>query len=193
MAKLVCAIFKNRSNAMLAMEDMLRHGFPQEDISALLTDTSNGREFGLAMRNKLPEGSALGTLIGGAAGALFAGLVATGQIADPGLGLAGVQPLVSTFAGFGAGAACGYVAGAIVGAAIPEYEADFISLVGKKPNHNGILLGIYCDASKAAEARKLLDAAGGSQITTKNVKTEKFLYEHPAVAGEYRPPMTTAH
>lgn len=192
MAKLVCAIFKNRSSTMLAMEDLLRHGFPQEDISALLTDTSNGREFGLAIKNKMPEGSALGTLIGGAAGALLAGLIATGQIADPGVGLAAVQPILSTFAGFGAGAICGYVVGAIVGAAMPEYEADFINMVGKQPNQNGILLGVYCDASKAAEARKLLEASDGGHITTKTVKTEKFLYEHPPV-GEYRPPVTTAH
>jgi hypothetical protein len=63
MAKLITGIFKSRSSAMLAVEDLMRHGIPQEDISIQMTDTSNGREFFTDCSTKAPEYGVLGTVI----------------------------------------------------------------------------------------------------------------------------------
>ena len=176
MAKLVTGIFKNRSSSMLAVEDLLRHGYPQEDISVAMTDGSNGREFFMDMASKAPEGATVGGLLGGAICAALAALVSTGNIADPGLGLAAVSPTISTLAGFGAGSLGGLLLGALFGSSIPEYEANMFSLDHKK--HGGILVGVYCHEKRCAEAHKVLDAAGGMHIRNKNVRTESLRYQN---------------
>jgi hypothetical protein len=77
MATLVTGLFKSRSNAERAVEDLLAHGWSRDDISLLMSDATQGREFGLAMASKAPEGAAAGGTIGGVLGAVAAGLVAT--------------------------------------------------------------------------------------------------------------------
>jgi hypothetical protein len=167
MAKLVTGLFKARSSAMLAIEDLMRHNVPQEDISVMMTDTASGREFFTEMATKAPEGGVLGAIIGGIIGGLLASLVTLGYIQDPGLGLAGLNVVLSALCGIGAGMLIGLIIGAAIGAGRPEYETNFHPVGG---NHSGFLVGVYCHPRREFEVRKLMEAAGGGFIRNKVVR-----------------------
>jgi len=126
-----------------------------------MSDATQGREFGLAMASKAPEGAATGGTIGGVLGAIAAGLVATGIVAVPGLGLVAAGPVLATLAGLGAGAAAGGVTGALIGVGLPEHEARFYH---EQIEYGGILVGVYTHDDRAKQARKILEAAGAEKV-----------------------------
>jgi len=67
------------------------------------------------------------------------------------------------------------VAGALIGICLPKYEAKFFSF---KPHSAGILVGAYVDdKSRQIEVKKVLEAAGGSQIGERKV----------AASSQFRP------
>jgi hypothetical protein len=161
MARLVTGLFKARSSAERAVEALLDEGWSRDDISLLMSDATQGREFGLAMATKAPEGAAAGGTIGGVIGAIAAGLVATGIIAVPGLGLVAAGPILAALAGLGAGAAAGGLTGALIGLGIPEHEAKFYN---ERLEHGGILVGVYTHDDRATQARKVLEATGAEAV-----------------------------
>jgi hypothetical protein len=161
MAKLVTGLFKTRSAAERAVENLVDDGYSREDISILMSDATRGREFALQMATKAPEGAAAGATIGGALGAVAAGLVAMGIIVVPGLALVAAGPVVATLAGLGAGAAAGGLTGALIGVGIPEHEAKFYN---EAIEQGGILLGVYAHDDRAAQARRLLEASGAEKV-----------------------------
>jgi heat induced stress protein YflT len=161
MAKLVTGLFKTRSDAERAVDSLVENGYPREDISLLMSDATRGREFALQMATKAPEGAATGATVGGALGAIAAGLVVLGIIAVPGLAILGAGPIVATLAGLGAGAAAGGLAGALIGMGIPEHEARFYNEAIEK---GGILLGVYAHDDRAAHAKKILEASEAENV-----------------------------
>jgi len=161
MATLVTGLFRSRSSAERAVEDLVARGWSREDISLLMSDATQGREFGLAMATKAPEGAATGGTIGGVLGVIAAGLVATGVVAVPGLALLAAGPIVATLAGLGAGAAAGGLTGALIGLGIPEHEARFYN---EALEYGGILVGVYTHDDRAPQARKILEAAGADKV-----------------------------
>jgi hypothetical protein len=161
MATLVTGLFKSRGNADRAVEDLVHYGFTRDDISLLMSDATRGREFGMQMATKAPEGAATGATIGGVLGAIAAGLVALGVLAVPGLGLVAAGPIVATLAGLGAGAAAGGLTGALIGLGLPEHEAKFYN---EAIERGGILVGVYTHDDRAGQAKKILDAAGAENV-----------------------------
>jgi hypothetical protein len=161
MATLVTGIFKTRSGAERAVNDLISNGFSRDDISLLMSDMTRGREFGVEMATKAPEGAAAGATVGGVLGAIAAGLVALGTIVVPGLGLLAAGPVVAVLAGLGAGAAAGGLTGALIGLGIPEHEAKFYN---EALERGGILVGVYSHDDKKDAARKILDAAGAEKV-----------------------------
>lgn len=161
MATLVTGLFKSRANADRAVEDLIHYGFTRDDISLLMSDATRGREFGMQMATKAPEGAATGATIGGVIGAIAAGLVALGVLAVPGLGLVAAGPIVATLAGLGAGAAAGGLTGALIGLGLPEHEAKFYN---EEIERGGILVGVYTHDDRAGHAKKILDAAGAENV-----------------------------
>ncbi len=161
MAVLVSGIFKTRETAERAIDDLIRAGFSRDDISLLMTDATRGREFGLEMSTKAPEGAAAGATLGGVIGGVAAGLVALGTIAIPGLALLAAGPIVAVLAGVGAGAAAGGITGALIGLGIPEHEAKFYN---EALERGGMLVGVYAHDDRKAIARKILDAAGAEVV-----------------------------
>ena len=161
MATLVTGLFRSRADAERAVEDLVHYGWSRDDISLLMSDATRGREFGLAMATKAPEGAATGATIGGVLGAVAAGLVALGVIAVPGLGLVAAGPIVATLAGLGAGAAAGGLTGALVGLGLPEHEAKFYNEAIEK---GSILVGVYSHSDRADQAKKILEAAGAEKV-----------------------------
>jgi len=170
MAKLITGIFTSRSSAMLAVEDLIRHGFSQDDISLLMSETTRGREFLVDEHTKSPEGLATGAAIGGVLGAIALGLTSVGMVAAPGLGIFAVGTWLSMLAGFGAGALSGGLIGGLVGLGVPEHEAE---LYRGEIEKGGILLGLFAaDNDRAAEAQRLLEANGGAHIKVENAKED---------------------
>jgi hypothetical protein len=161
MATLVSGLFKTRSAAERAVENLVDYGYSRDDISLLMSDATRGREFALQMATKAPEGAATGATIGGVIGAIAAGLVAMGIVVVPGLGLVAAGPVVATLAGLGAGAAAGGFTGALVGLGIPEHEARFYNEAIEK---GGILVGVYCHSDRADQARRVLQAADAEKV-----------------------------
>jgi hypothetical protein len=161
MATLVSGLFTNRMDAEHAVEDLVNYGWSRDDVSLLMSDATRGREFGLAMATKAPEGAATGATIGGVLGAVAAGLVALGIIAVPGLGLVAAGPIVAALAGLGAGAAAGGLTGALIGLGIPEHEAKFYN---EEIEKGGILVGVYTHDDRADQARKILESAGAGRV-----------------------------
>lgn len=164
MAKLITGLFRSRGAAMLAMEDLIRHGFSQDDISLLMSESTRGREFMMNESTKAPEGVATGAAIGGAIGALLLGLTAVGSIAAPGLGLVIAGHWLTALAGFGAGAIGGGLIGGLAGLGIPEHEAE---LYRGEIEKGGILLGIFATSDdRAKEALKLMEANNAEHVHT---------------------------
>ena len=161
MATLVSGIFRTREAAERAIDDLTRAGFSRDDISLLMTDTTRGREFGLDMATKAPEGVATGATVGGVLGGIAAGLVALGTIAIPGLGLLAAGPVVAVLAGIGAGATAGGLTGALIGMGIPEHEARFYNEEIKK---GAMLVGVYAHSDRKDIAHKILDASGAEVV-----------------------------
>lgn len=170
MAKLITGIFRSRSSAMLAVEDLVRHGFAQDDVSLLMSETTRGREFMVDESTKAPEGLAAGAALGGALGAIALGLTATGLLAAPAIGLFAAGQWLAMLAGFGAGALGGGVVGGLIGLGIPEHEAE---LYKGEIEKGGILLGVFAaDDDRNKEAMRLLEANGAEHVKSEHCKAD---------------------
>src|ERR1700722_17504587 len=170
MAKLITGIFHTRSSAMLAVEDLIRHGFMQDDISLLMSETTRGREFMVEDATKAQEGLAAGAAIGGAIGALVLGLSAVGMVAAPAAGIYAAGQWLAALAGFGAGALSGGLIGGLIGLGIPEHTAE---LYKGEIEKGGILLGLYTeDEERAKEAPRLLEANAAEHVKAEHVKDD---------------------
>lgn len=162
MSTLVTGIYASRVAAELASEELMKAGFPAEDISILMSETTQGREFAVRKGTKAPEGAAAGATIGGVLGAVAAGLAAVGTLTIPGLSLVAAGPLVAALSGLGAGAATGGLTGALIGLGVAEHEAKFLH---KEVEHGGILLGVYTHDDRVKMAREILDATGAQKLS----------------------------
>jgi hypothetical protein len=180
MAKLVTGLFNTRSGAMLAIEDLMRHGLAQDDLSMLNTDTTLGREFFTDIGTKAPEGGVIGVIVGGILGGIIAALMRLGHVPFPGVDMSAVSLLMVTLDGIALLGTIGLIIGLFIGASIPEYEEN---LYRADTRHGGILLGVYTHARREGEVRRLMEAAGGRDIRVKNVRDEAL----PARTREHVP------
>ena len=161
MSTLVTGLFTSRSAAENAAEELNNAGFASEDVSLLMSDTTQGREFAVKEASKAPEGAATGATIGGVIGAIAAGLAAVGTLAVPGLALVAAGPVVAALTGLGAGAAAGGLTGALVGLGIPEHEAKFYD---EEIRSGGILVGVYAHQDRVKLAKDILNDAGAEKV-----------------------------
>ncbi len=163
MSHLVTGIFNSRVSADNAVDELILAGFSSDDLSILMSDTTQGREFGIKTSTKAPEGAATGAAIGGTLGAVAAGLAAIASITVPGFAFVAAGPLVAALTGLGAGAAAGGLTGALVGLGIPEHEAHFYN---DEIQRGRILVGVYAHKDRKSQAKAILDAAGAEKVTT---------------------------
>jgi heat induced stress protein YflT len=161
MSKLVTGIFHTRESAEMAAEELVKSGFSSDDVSILMSDTTQGREFAIKKSTKAPEGAATGAAVGGTLGAIAAGLAAVATLTIPGLQVLAAGPVVAALTGLGAGAAAGGLTGALIGLGIPEHEAKFFH---EEIERGGILLGVYTHADRAKIAKEILESAGAEKV-----------------------------
>ena len=161
MSKVVSAVFENRVAADHAVDALLAAGFGQADISVLMSDETQGREFGVEVNTKAPEGVATGAAAGGVLGALAATLVALGIVVIPGVGLVAAGHLVAALAGAGAGGTVGGLLGGLIGLGIPEHEAK---MMAERVAKGGILVGVLTHEDRTKTADDILRSVGGAHL-----------------------------
>jgi hypothetical protein len=158
----VLGLFHDQDTLNHVVQTLQTAGFPATDISAVTPGTQS-TQFAHEHHTKAPEGASIGAAIGGLLVGGLALLVGLGQLVIPGLDdLVKAGPIVAALAGVGAGAAVGWIIGALIGLSIPEYEAKrYESLV----SGGGMLVSVHCDDGLAAHrARSILDGFGATGI-----------------------------
>ena len=163
-------IYKNRSTAEVGVDQLLAAGFPNQDISVLMSDTEGARDFAAEKNTKAPEGTAAGVGVGGTVGGTLGLLAGIGALAIPGVGpLIAAGPIMGALAGVGVGGAVGGVVGALVGAGIPEYEAKRYE---GRVKDGGILVSVHCDSSQeVSRAKDVLKSTGADDVASAGEKS----------------------
>lgn len=161
--KLVTGLLKNRVAAEAAVDAIIKRGYTRDDISVLMSDATQTKEFALQARTHAADGAGVGGAVGGVVGAILAAIVAVGTtIFLPGLNLVIAGPIAAALAGAGAGGATGGVIGALIGAGIPEYRAKVyeVGLLG-----GGILLGVEGKSDEETDKlEELLEDLGAEHV-----------------------------
>jgi hypothetical protein len=161
----VFGIYKTRTAAEAAVDELIAAGYPSADVSVLLPDVNSTKELAHEKNTKAPEGTTTGVATGGAVGGTLGLLAGIGALAIPGLGpFIAAGPIMAGLAGLGVGSAVGGLVGALVGMGIPEYEAKRYE--GQVKN-GGILLSVHCDRpEEVSRAKGILKRTGGSDIAS---------------------------
>jgi hypothetical protein len=164
------AIFPSRSAAESAVDRLVAAGFSNQDVSVLMSDKDNSREFATEKNTKAPEGTTTGVGVGGVVGGTLGLLAGLGALAIPGVGpLIAAGPIMGALAGLGVGGAVGGLVGALVGMGIPEYEAKRYE---GRVKDGGILVSVHCDTSEEiSRAKDVLKQAGGEDIASSGEKS----------------------
>ena len=161
----VFGIYQTSAQAERAVDELVRAGFPSQDISVLLQDARSTRDLAHEKDTKAPEGTTTGGIAGGIIGGALGVLTGIGALAIPGLGpFIAAGPIMAGLAGLGAGGAVGGLIGALVGMGMPEYEAKRYE--GRLKN-GGVLLSVHCDTSKEIDrAKEMLKSTGAEDISS---------------------------
>lgn len=161
----VFGIFKTRGQAENCVVALRYNGFRLEDISVLLPENLGSKDLKTEKATKAPEGLAAGATTGAAIGGALGLLAGVGALAIPGLGpFIAAGSIMATLAGIGAGGTIGGLAGALIGAGMPEYEAKRYE---GRVREGGILLSVHCDNSEwTRKAKDLLERVGATDISS---------------------------
>lgn len=158
----VTGIFKNVNSAETALHSLVDMGIPRDRISVLMSDEVGRKSFALKSHNKGAEGVAAGATVGGAIGAIAAGLTAVGTVTlTGGLGLLAAGPVVAALAGGGAGAGVGGLLGGLIGTGMSENEAK---LVEKNLQEGNVLIGVEAPDDMTDNVKKTLKSYGADDI-----------------------------
>ncbi len=122
----VFGIFKSRAQLENCVGDLKDQGFRNSDISVLMPDKEETKDFAHEKGTKAPEGAAVGVSAGALLGGTLGWLIGAGAVATiPVLGpMIAAGPIMSALTGLGVGGALGGLSGALIGVGIPEYEAS---------------------------------------------------------------------
>lgn len=158
----VFGIYFTRRAAEEAVGALLNAHFRKTDISALFPDNAGTKDLAHERHSKAPERAMIGAVIGVIIGGIIGGFAGVGAIPDlPPLAVAG--PVVAALAGAGAlGIVIGII-GALIGMAIPKYEAR--RYMGRV-RHGGVLLSVHCDNREwVKRARGIMRSTGAEDIS----------------------------
>jgi hypothetical protein len=137
-------IYADQISGAEAVDSLVRVGFRHEDIAILRQQNTGSKDFGHERHTKAPAMAAVGAVWGVLIGGIFGWLVSAGTFgAVPWLApYLAPDHFGAALTGIGAGSVLGLLIGALVGAAIPTYEARRYD--GRIRNGE-ILLSAHCD------------------------------------------------
>ena len=160
-AKQVVGLFSTMSDAQAAVQDLRDAGIPGNDISLVARNTEgSGTTTTTGEGTRAGEDAGKGAVTGGVLGGLGGLLVGLGALAIPGIGpvIAGgtlAAALGTTAAGAGIGAASGGLIGALVGAGVPEEDANVYT---EGVRRGGALVTVQTsDDAMASQAADIMD------------------------------------
>lgn len=140
-------------------------GFPRDDISILMSDRRNSRDFLIQNETKAPEGASTGASAGAIFGGSLGWLAGIGAIGTPGLGpLLAAGPIMAALSGVAVGGVLGGVTGALVGLGIPEFEAKRFE---GKVRIGRCLISVHTESSDEVDVvKEIFDQVGAEDIAT---------------------------
>lgn len=165
MASAVYCIANSDAQAVQIANRLRKSGFSASDISVLAPDRSGVRDLGHQNATKAPEGAAAGASSGALLGGALGWLAGVGLLAIPGVGpLIAAGPILATLSGAALGGTMGGLTGALVGAGIPEFEAQ--QYEGRLREGN-ILISVHAeDSDEASRIRQILSEEKAENVTT---------------------------
>src|SRR5579871_133604 len=126
----VMGIYSDRATVSGAVNVLTKAGYRPMDISVLLSDNPGNKDFAHEKHTKAAHGAAIGAIVGAVVGASLAWFISTqpasfsGFMSLAAVGMLGVAgPLLSAWAGAGAGGTLGWMAGFLMGLGLTEYVA----------------------------------------------------------------------
>ena len=171
--ELVVALFRDRSDAEAAINELISAGFSNGDIGVAMRDRSAQGDLIEDTGTKAAAGATTGLLSGGAIGGVIGALLGTGALLIPGIGPVVAGGLLASWfgvaggtavAGAGIGAATGGLVGGLIGAGIPEHRAK-VYAAGLR--EGGILVGVQPrDDRDAEDIEHLLEDVGAKNVRT---------------------------
>jgi len=149
-------------------------GFASRDISVLMPDSKETRQFANDQGTKAPEGAAAGVGTGLLAGGALGWLAGIGSLAIPGLGpLIAAGPIVAALTGAAVAGTVGGVAGALIGMGIPDEDARRYETRVRTGN---ALISVHTESvAEAQRAKDIFDSAGAMDISTATESTAHVL------------------
>jgi uncharacterized membrane protein len=164
MAQAVFCLIETRGQAEEIVDELKSAGFRKDQISVLLPDKSDTKEFAKKKHTKAPEGAATGAATGGVVGGVLGWLAGIGSLTIPGLGpFIAAGPLAAALAGAGAGAAVGGLTGALIGLGIPEAEAKEYE---KKIKQGNALVSAHSnDPEQCERAEEIFERLGARDVS----------------------------
>lgn len=161
----VFGIFDNRATLERAVDRLKAEGFRNSDISVLMQNARETKDFAYEKATKAPEGATAGATTGILGGGILGWLAGAGALAIPGIGpFVAAGPIMGALAGAGVGGAIGGITGALIGLGMPEYEAKRYETSIKA---GGLLLSVHVDdLSWRRKAKDILETCGGRDIAT---------------------------
>lgn len=168
--KAVIGLVSSEAQAELIVEKLQNAGYSRNNISALLPDKRNTRDFAHEHNTKAPEGAVAGVGAGGAVGGTLGLLAGIGALAIPGVGpFIAAGPIMAAMSGAAAGAAVGGITGALVGMGIPELEAKQYE---GKVKGGSILISVHVeDEEQSDEAKRILAAGTANDVVSVGEKS----------------------
>lgn len=158
----VTGIFNNVSSAEMAVHSLENMGIRRDKISVLMSDEVGRKNFKVESKTKGPEGVAAGATVGGALGAIAAGLTAVGTVTlTGGAGLLAAGPVVAALAGGGAGAGVGGLLGGLIGSGMNETEAK---MVEKNLQEGSVLIGVEAPDDLSDNVKETLKSSGAKNV-----------------------------
>ena len=161
----VFGIFNDRFTLERAVDRLKVDGFRNSDISVLMQNAGETKDFAHEKATKAPEGATTGATTGILGGGILGWLAGAGALAIPGIGpFVAAGPIMGALAGAGIGGTVGGVTGALIGMGLPEYEAKRYESSVKS---GGMLLSVHVDDMEWREkAKDILTDFGARDVAT---------------------------
>jgi len=161
----VFGLAQDEEHASRIVQNLKDAGFSNNDISVLMPDKRNTRDFAHEKGTKAPEGAATGALTGGTIGGVLGWLTGIGALAIPGLGpFIAAGPIMAALGGAAVGGAAGGLVGALVGMGIPEYEAKQYEA---KVKAGRALISVHSENSdQTRRAKEIFERLGAEGIAS---------------------------
>ena len=159
----VVGLFGNRDSAESAINRLLADGIDRDSISIAMKDVREASSLSEATgTNDLSaEGATAGAVSGAGVGALVGIALVGSTVLLPGLGTFLIGgPIAAALTGAGIGAVSGGLIGGLIGAGIPEEEAQHYAAGIER---GGIFVSAHVPDGQVAEARRIFDEEGSER------------------------------